>query len=133
MSLNGISLQKGSTGITVVGGTATVFETDGAETKAGIHVVDTTEPNFLLRQHATFKNKPHAVQPNGSFSKGYRNSIVSIPHTLSDGTTAYMVGRITIELHPQCTLAQINELRRMTVQAIIDAETDNYYYYGSIK
>lgn len=133
MPLNGITLLKGTTGMTPVGGTATVYNTDSADVKNGIHVVDNTEANFLLRPHLTFKNKPHSPQADGSYSKGVRNTIYTQPKILASTKITYNVGRVTLEIHPESTAAEIAELRRMTAQSILDSEADDFVIYGSTK
>jgi hypothetical protein len=133
MSINGISLQKASTGITVVGGTATVFDDDGLEVKNGIHVVDTTETDYISRIHATFKNRSPSLQADGTFTKGRRDINLTIPLTLASGAISYPVYRGSFEIHPEMTTAQIAEIRRLAVQTIADTELDNYYNIGSVK
>lgn len=133
MALNGITLMKGATAFTPTGGTGTVFDTDSGQGASGIHVVDMTEANFLLRMHAMYKNKPHALQGDGTFSKGIRNIIFTMPILLASGKISYQVHRTTLEIHPEATTAQINELRRMGGQSYLDSEADNFVFYGSLK
>lgn len=133
MSINGISLQKGATGITVTAGTATVFTDDGLDVKGGIHVVDSTATNFITRPHMTFKNKPAALQSDGTWSKGKRDINLTTPIVLASGKTAFPVFRGTFEIHPEMTAAQILELRMLACQMIMDAELNDFYSYGSVK
>jgi hypothetical protein len=122
-----------ATGISVTGGTGTVYEDDGLEVRNGIHVVDTTEADFLDRKHITLRNRPYSLQSDGSYSKGVRSIVVTMPHELADGTRSFGVVRLSFELHPELTAAQINELRRLAAQVANDAETDNFFLYGSTK
>lgn len=133
MGITTLNLQKAATGITTVGGTATPYEPDGLEVKQGYHCVDNTESNFILRPHFTFRNKPHQVQSDGTFSKGVRTVIGTTPILLADSTVSYQVGRVVFEVHPSATTAQVNELRRLMCQAICDSDTDSFYLYGSLK
>lgn len=133
MAINGISLLKGATGITVAAGTETVFSDDGLDVKNGIHVVDTTEANFIIRKHMTFKNKGAQLLPDGTYSKGKRDFNVTTPIVLASGKTSFPVFRGTMELHPEMTAAQILELRMLACQSIMDAELDSYYSIGSVK
>lgn len=133
MSINGISLQKGATGITVTAGTATTYTDDGLDVKGGIHVVDSSATNFITRPHMTFKNKPAALQSNGTWSKGKRDFNVTTPIVLASGAVAFPVFRGTVELHPEMTAAQILELRMLACQMIMDSELSDYFAYGSIK
>lgn len=133
MAINGITLLKGATGITVTAGIGTVFSDDGLDVKNGIHVVDTTEANFIIRKHLTFKNKGAQLLPDGTYSKGKRDFNVTAPFVLASGKTSFPVFRGTMELHPEMTAAQILELRILSCQAIMDAELDSYYSIGSVK
>lgn len=133
MAINGITLMKGATGITVTAGTSAVYTDDGLEVKNGIHVVDSTATNFITRPHATFKNKPAALQPDGSWSKGRRDFNITTPIVLASGATSFPVFRGTMELHPEMTAAQILELKMLACQIIMDAELAEYFSYGSIK
>jgi hypothetical protein len=132
MALNNISLLKGATGHTITGGVATTYQDDGLEVKSGIHLVDVSEPNFLLRPHGTFKNKPATLQSTGKFSKGVRGVNFTIPFLEADGTVSYPVFRGTFDLPPTMSVAQITEMRRMAAQQILDAEADNFYNFGTI-
>lgn len=130
--LTNISLLKGATGHTIVGGVATAHQDDGLDVKSGIHIVDTSEPNFLLRPHGTYKNKPATLQNTGKFSKGVRSFNYTIPLLEADGTVSYPVFRGSMDLPPTMTVAQISQLRLMASQMILDAEADNYFNYGTI-
>jgi len=132
MPLNGISLMSDSTGISVIGGATTAFDSDGSSVSNGVHLVDNSEANFLLRPHLTFKNRAYAKQSDDSFSKGLRSVVTTLPITLADGSISYQVSRQVFEIHPEATQAQINELRRLTAQTIIDDETDDFYFFGSV-
>lgn len=132
MSINGVSLQKGASGITVTGGTATVFATDGLKVANGIHVIDTTVTDLTLVPHATFKNKAHALQPDGRFSKGRRDFNFTLPIVLASGERSFQVFRGTFELHPEISAATILEMRMMACQLIMDAELNSYYSNGSL-
>lgn len=133
MPLNGISIQKSATSMTVVGGTAAVHESDGLEVKNGIHVVDTSVTSKVERPHATFKSKPFALQSDGSYSKGKLSVNYTKPKTLASGATSYQVVRVEFEIHPELTNAEILDLRLIGAQLITDAETDGFFNNGSIK
>lgn len=130
--INGLSLLKGATSISIVGGTAAVHSIDGLNVSNGVHVVDTTVADLTLIPHATFKSKPHALQANGSFSKGKRDINYTLPTTLANGDRSYQVFRGAFELHPELTTAQILEMRLMACQLIMDGELDSFYRYGTL-
>lgn len=131
MPINGMSLMKGATSITVVGGTATTYATDGLRVGNGIHVVDSSVSDLTMVPHATFKNKPHAIQSDGTYSKGRRDFNFSLPIVLSTGAKSYQVFRGTFEFHPEASAATILEMRLLACQMIMDAELDAYHKYGA--
>jgi len=133
MAINGITLMKGATGITVTAGTNAVYVDDGLEVKNGIHVVDSTATSFVTRPHATFKNRGAALQSDGTWSKGRRDFNITVPKTLASGAITFPVFRGTMELHPEMTAAEILELKMLACQIIMDSELADYYSFGSVK
>lgn len=131
--INGITFLKGATGITVTGGTNAVYTDDGLDVKNGIHIVDSTATNFITRPHATFRNRPATRLSDGTYSKGKRDFNITTPIVLASTAISFPVFRGTMELHPEMSPAQILELKMMACQAIMDAELNEYYSYGSVK
>lgn len=131
--INGITFMKGANGITVTAGEAAVFTDDGLEVKNGIHVVDSTNSNFITRAHGTFKNKPAQLQSDGSFSKGKRDFNITTPILLASGAVSFPVFRGNMELHPEMTAAQILELKMLACQAIMSSELNDYFTFGSVR
>lgn len=133
MAINGLSIAKDSTGITVTAGTATVFTDDGLDVKNGIHIVDSSVTSYTERPHATFKNKVPTLLANGQYGKGKRDINLTLPKTTAAGDIVFPVFRGTFEIHPEQTVAEITEFRRLVAQLIIDGELDDFYVYGSIR
>lgn len=131
--INGITLLKGATGITVTAGTSAVYTDDGLEVKNGIHVVDSTASSFITRPHATFKNRGAQLLPDGTYSKGRRDFNITTPIVLASGAVSFPVFRGTMELHPEMSAAQILELKMLACQCIMDSELVDYFSYGSVK
>lgn len=131
MPINGLTLKKAATGVTIVGGTDAVYTTDGLNVSNGIHVIDTTVTDLTLVPHATFKNKPHALQKDGTFSKAKKDINFTLPITLASGTKSYQVFRGTFELHPELTAAQVLEMRLTACQMIMNSGLDSFFKYGS--
>jgi hypothetical protein len=131
MSINGITLLTGSTGITVTGGSAVVMKDDGATIPNGIHVVDTSVTMLATRPHSTFKSKA-ASYVNGMAIKGKREITHVRPKLLADDTVAYPLVRISFEIDPEFTAAELLELRQQAIQHIADAELDDFYKYGTV-
>lgn len=133
MSLSGISLLDAPTSVAWTGGTATVFEKDGTPVATGLRVTETTETDPRLQMHVTFKSQPHQMQSDGTFSKSKRRFVVTIPFELADGTIDYQTFRGELFAHPEfmAVAGNLDNLRHLAGQCILDAETDNYYDYGS--
>jgi hypothetical protein len=133
MSLDGISIMNDATGLSVTGGSAATFSSDGLEVKNGIHVSDDTETDLTIVPHATFKNKPHALQSDGTWSKGRRDINLTQPLLLASDKISYQVARVQMELHPEWSEAEVKEFRYRLAQFIIDSETDAFWYKGTVK
>jgi hypothetical protein len=130
--INGITLLSGATGISVTGGSSIVMKDDAAEIPNGIHVVDTSVSTSLLRPHSTFKSKA-ASYANGKAVKGRRDFIHVRPKTLSDDTVCYPLARVSFEIDPEMTAAELLELKLQAVQHIMDSELDDFYTYGTVR
>jgi len=133
MSIDGISLLKSPSSVAWTGGTATVFENDSTSVRNGIHVADTSNDDFLTRDHMTFKSRSPVRQKDGSFSKGTRDINVTMPITLADGSIAYNVARTTYEIHPETSAAQLSTLRHYSGQTALDSELDKFFTIGTTK
>lgn len=131
--INGITLLKGATGMTVTAGSGAVYVDDGLTVTNGIHVVDSSSTNFVTRPHATFKNRSHQLLPDGTYSKRKLDFNVTTPIVLASGAVSFPVFRGNMELHPEMSAAQILELKMLAAQLIIDAELADFYNYGSVK
>lgn len=131
MAINGMQLLMNPTSVAWTGGTATSFETDGTPVATGIHVADMSEADFRLRTHITFKNRNPVLQPDGSWSKGKKDVILTIPREQTDGTIVFDVARVSLEINASTSTADASNLRHLIAQAILDSELDAYYIYGS--
>lgn len=132
MAINGISLLAGSTGVSITGGSAVIMKDDGASIPNGIHVVDTNVTTLSLRPHSTFKSKA-ASYANGTAVKGKREVTHVRPKTMSDDSIAYPLVRITFEVDPEMTAAELLELKQMAIQHISDSELDDFYTFGTVQ
>lgn len=135
MALDGITLLNAPTSASWTGGTAITFQSDGTPVATGIHVSDTTETDYRLKKHATFKNRNAKLQSDGSFSKTRKDVVLTIPFELADGSMSYQVARVSLEFHPEfsAVAGNLGNLRHYAAQCLLDSETDNYYNYGSVK
>lgn len=132
MTLASYTPMKGATGISVTGGAAALHNEDAVQVNNGVHVYDTTEPNFVERAHATFKSRNPSKRSDGTFAKGWRSFNYTIPFTNAAGTIEYLTFRGEMDIPAECLQADILELRLQAVQQIMDSDTDNYYNAGNI-
>lgn len=132
MSISGLTIMKGATGISVTGGTSNTFSDDGLDVKSGIHVTNVTQTNFLERDHATFKNRPFRQNSDGSYTKGLRTFNYTMPITLNSGIISYQVFRGEAEMHPEMTAAQNLEFRLAICQLVMAGHLDGFWKYGTI-
>lgn len=131
--IKNLEIMKDATSISVTGGVAAAFTPDGQTVLNGIHIVDTSVVDVKERPHATFKNRGHALQPDGTFSKGKRDFNLTKPKTLASGKTSFQVFRGSFEIHPELSAAEVLQLRYEAAQMIIDGELDDYFVYGSVE
>lgn len=130
MSINGITFKKGSTAITLTGGTDFVMKDDGVEIPGGIHVVDTSEANIAIRPSSTLKSRPANTSTG---VKGKREFTHVRPKIRSDLKLSYPLFRGTFEIDAETTAAELLELKLQAVQHIMDSELDDFYNYGSVR
>jgi hypothetical protein len=124
-------LKENATGGTTTGGTDITFNTDGVDVKNGIHVGDMAT-SFATRTNITFKTRNPSLQSDGSYTKAKRTMSLSIPKTLADSSTSFQVVRIEAELHPECTTAEVTNIRMLAAQLLTDSDTLEFFNNGSL-
>lgn len=132
MPIIGMTLKSGATAVTLTGGSDVIYKDDGADVQNGVHVVDTSVATVALRPHSTFKSKP-ATYTNGVAVKGKREITHVRPKTLSGGDINYPLFRISFELDPECSAAEMLELKMQAVQHIMDADLNDFFNYGTVR
>jgi hypothetical protein len=132
MSLRDYTPMKAATGHTITGGTAALHGPDAVQVNNGVHVYDTTEPNFVDRCHATFKARNPSLRSDGTHTKGWRGFNYTIPFTNAAGVIEYATFRGEMDIPAEMLEADILELRLKAGQQILSADTDDYFNAGSI-
>lgn len=132
MPINGITLKKAATGVTIIGGTDAVMKDDGIDVANGIHVVDTTELDMSIRPNSSFKSKAPSYV-NGKLTKGKRDFTHVRPKRLTDLSLCYPLFRGSFEIDHEITAAEFLELKLQAVQHIMDSELDDFYTFGTVR
>lgn len=132
MAISGCILNKDVTSIAVTGGTAVTFTTDGVEVKAGKHVANTSEADFRLQQHLTFKNFPPKRRVDGTFSLGTRIRTTTVPYLeASTGMVHYHTIKIEESYAVAIPAANIKSGRFLAAQTLFDSDLEAFNTGGS--
>lgn len=127
-----VTIKTGATGFTVTGGTDKIFSADGQTVQNGIHMADGSTADFRVRPHVTFKNRNPQKQTDGTYSKGKREAILTIPILKANGTVAFNTWRYSQEYDPEVPVATEKDGRFMMAQILFDAETESFNSVGAI-
>lgn len=127
-----VTIKTGATGFTVTGGTDKVFSDDGQSVTNGRHYADAGTADFRVRPHLTLKNRNPQRQSDGTYSKGKREVILTIPILKADGKIAYDTWRYSQEYDPETPTATEKDGRFMLAQILFDAETEAFNSTGAI-
>jgi hypothetical protein len=132
MSIANMSLLKDATAGSVTGGTAMALSSDGVEVKNGVHLADAGEPNFLIRTNMSLRTRNPARQSDGTYTKGKRWYTIITPKIIADGTTVFNLSRHEIEIHPETTDAEIDNILYLAAQVFTDADLTSFHKNGSL-
>lgn len=132
MAISNLSLLKDATAGSVTGGTAMALSSDGVEVKNGVHVADAGESNFLIRTNISLRTRNPTRQSDGTYTKGKRWVTVISPKILADGTTTFNLSRHEIEIHPETTDAEIDNILFLGAQVFTDADLTSFHKNGSL-
>lgn len=133
MSVDNSTFKKGSTAIAPTGGTDQTFTETGSYVQNGINVADASVADFRVRPSVTYKNRQPSQLANGTWTKAKRTATLVIPKIVSTGETVFNLVRIDVEAHPECSTAEVNELRFLGAQILGSAETLNFFQAGSLR
>lgn len=133
MSVDSSTFKKGATAIAPTGGTDQTFTETGSNVQNGITVADASVSDFRIRPSIAYKSRQPVPMAGGTWSKAKRSYVLVIPKILSDGSTAFNLVRCDVEAHPECTAAEVNELRFLGAQILGSAETLNFFQAGAIR
>jgi len=132
MPINSGTIKTGVTAMTPTGGSDVTFTADGVTVANGVHVCDANQADIRIRKNVTLKNKPEQLAADGTWSKAKRDFVLVIPKTLASGKTAFPLIRISIESHPENTVAERLDLAMMGAAALSNASFANFFATGSL-
>lgn len=133
MPISGMTVLDGSTAQAApTGGAAVTLSEDGVTIANGKHVADASNADFLTRLNATFRNRPPALQSDGTWSKCKRSAMIVQPKELADGSYVFNLVRIEIEYHPESTVTEVATLRYNGSQLLTDPDSDDFIEAGSL-
>ena len=127
-----VTIKTGATSFTVTGGADKAFSADGQTVQNGIHMADAATADFRVRPHVTFKNRNPQKQTDGTYSKGKREVILTIPILKTNGTVAFNTWRYSQEYDPEVSAATEKDGRFMLAQFLFDTETESFNSAGAI-
>jgi hypothetical protein len=132
MSIKDCSLNNDVTALTPVGGVALPFEEDGQEVKSGIHLHAPSITDFRVRPNITVKNRNPVLLADGTYTKAKRWMTVVIPKELTSGKITFNLVRIEIEVHPESTVAETDNIAFLGAQLCSDADFQTFIRTGSL-
>lgn len=130
MSINGLVLKKAATSMAVTGGTDMTFTDDKSVVSGGVHVINTAEADWRVRQHATVKYRPPKPLGNGKYSRETWSGTIVLPAVETDGSIVNETFRYELQLRPGSTLNL--DLRLLAAQFLSQAATSAYFTSGSL-
>jgi hypothetical protein len=131
MTLKAMSISVGGT-LANTGGTAVVFADDGVTIPNGVHLTVPATADFRVREQATFRYRPAAIQADGTYSRQQNTASITVPKALASGVYVNNVIRITMDVHPESSATEALNLRKLAAQMLFDSDTDNFWTAGSL-
>lgn len=136
MSIKTLQLHETVTTPAVFGGSSHQLGADGAQVNNGVHLVDTTEANYIDRFQVTAKNRPTTLNvKTGAFSKEKRSVSIARPCVPQVNGVAQAVTfnsvRIELECHPNA-MEDVAKLRTMAAEFLLSANADAFWNRGDL-
>lgn len=130
MPLNGAVINSGAT-LSIAGGTAKTFTSDGMSIVNGIHLIDASVTDFRVQPSVTLKVKRPVLASNGTYSKAKLSATYKVPILLASGATSFEIIRIERESHPEASAASRLDLNVMGAQMLFDTDFTAFWASGS--
>jgi hypothetical protein len=131
MPLQGMQLLTGAT-LSATGGTAITYTTDNKTVANGLHLIDASESNFIVRPNILVKTKDPVKMPDGSYTKDRKSIVIFEPFIDSTGKTHLNLIRVEREVHPETDAADALDLLKKGGQVCFDTDTTAFFASGSL-
>lgn len=133
MGLNSLTLADSATSLSVTGGTTKTYTPDGQTVTNGVHVADNSVTDFRVKPHITWKNKNPQRLSDGSYGKGKREVIVTLPYLdATSGKVVFQTHRYSCEYDPIIPAANMKNGRYLTAQCLFDSDAENFHVVGDV-
>lgn len=132
MGLATCAIAVGATSIAATGGTSKTFTPDGQTVMNGVHVADNAETDFRVKKHITFKNRNPQRLSDGTYTKGKKDIILTIPYLNGSVMVKYATFRYNADVDPEIPAATVKDGRYMMAQLLFDSDCENFHASGDI-
>jgi len=133
MGLASITIADTATSMSVTGGTVKTYTPDGQTVTNGIHVADNSVSDFRVKPHITWKNRNPQRQTDGTYGKGKKDVIVTVPYLdATTGKVEFATARYSFEYSPIIPAATLKNTRYLMAQCLFDADSENFHVSGDI-
>lgn len=126
----GVILEGGT--VTFAAGTAKTLATDGVQVNGGVHVCEPSVTDFRARPGVSFKTVQPTLASDGTWNKGNRQIVLTIPKVLASGKQGFPCVRIKLEDFPEMTQAEVDRLRNWASQVVMKADFDAFWRTGAL-
>lgn len=133
MSLNNASVLSGATYVAPTGGSALAFESLGVRNNTN-EIFATADTDLRTRRSivCTVKDpKVSASAPNG-YTQARRTATFKSPLSLDNGNVTVNTAKVEFAFDVETTEAELDEMKLILCQAIMDSDFDNFYADGSL-
>lgn len=131
MPLQNASILDGAS-ISATGGTSVTLSTDGLQVPSGIHLIDASVTDYRARPNVTCRNKVPVIQPDGTYGKGRRSTVLAFPKVLESGKQGFPCVRIELEDFPEMSVAEIDKMLNWAAQVLTDPDFVSFWRTGSL-
>lgn len=133
MGLNSFTVADSATSLSVTGGTVKTYTPDGQTVSNGIHVADNSVTDFRVKPHITWKNRNPQRNSDGTFGKGKREVVVTVPYLdATTGKVEYCTERYSSEASPVIPAATRKNARYIMAQCLFDTDSENFHVVGDL-
>lgn len=133
MALNTITLSDSATSLSVTGGTVKTYTPDGQTVTNGIHVADNSVSDFRVKPHITWKNRNPQRLSDGTYSKGKKEIIVTVPYlNTTTNLVQFATASYSFSYNPEIPAASLKNARYLLAQCLFDVDAENFHVSGDI-